>query len=98
MKNREDTIYNDQMFSGRMLGPSAYSEALLPSLRLARSSRFARRIGKILLLSLVVGFIFVTIAPWQQSVTGSGNVIAFAPRERQQTIEVPIKGRVVRWG
>ena len=81
-----------------MLGPSAYSEALLPSLRLARSSRLARRIGKLLLLTLIIGFVLVSIAPWQQSVTGSGNVIAFAPGERRQTIEVPIKGRIVRWG
>jgi len=84
--------------SGRMLGPSAYSDALLPSLRLAESSRFARRIGKTLLYLLVIGLGFVAIAPWQQSVKGYGNVIAFAPGERQQTIEAPIKGRVVKWG
>lgn len=82
----------------RMLAPTAYSESLLPSLRLARSSRFARRIGKGLLLGLVIGFGFVAIAPWQQSVTGNGTVIAFAPTERQQTIAVMSKGRVVRWG
>lgn len=84
--------------SGRMLGPSAYNEALLPSLRLARSSRIVRRIGKWLLFLLVVSFFLVAFAPWQQSVTGSGNVIAFDPNKRRQTIEVPIKGRIKRWG
>lgn len=98
MISRTDIISNDALSSGRMLGPSAYSEALLPSLRLARSSRYARLIGKLLLFALLIGFALVTVAPWQQSVTGKGNVIAFAPRERQQTIEVPIKGRVVQWG
>lgn len=95
--NRTEVIARTEA-SGRMLGPSAYSEALLPSLRLARSSRFARRIGKLLLLSLIIGFGVVAVAPWQQSVTGAGNVLAFAPGERQQTIEVPVKGRLVKWG
>src|SRR5690606_7976274 len=32
------------------------------------------------------------------SVKGTGDVIAYAPLERQQTIETPIKGRVARLG
>lgn len=98
MISRSDLISTAESTSGRMLGPSAYSEALLPSLRLARSSRIARRIGLTLLALLVVGFVFVAIAPWQQSVTGTGNVIAYDPLQRQQTLEVPIKGRIVKWG
>ena len=95
--NRTEIITKSEA-TGRMLGPAAYSEALLPSLRLARSSRYARLIGKVLLASLVVAFVLVAVAPWQQSVTGSGNVIAFDPTERPQTIEAPAKGRVIRWG
>ena len=45
-----------------------------------------------------MGLLIVAIAPWQQSVKGTGNVIAYAPLERQQTIETPIKGRIVRLG
>ena len=82
----------------RMLAPPAYSEAALPALKLARSSRLARTIGKTLLILLVVGTIFVSVAPWQQSVKGTGNVIAYAPLERQQTLETPIKGRITRLG
>ena len=82
----------------RMLSPTAYSEELFPSLRLARSSRFARRTGKILLSTLLLSFFLVALAPWQQSVTGNGSVVAFRPGERQQTIEVPVKGRIIRWG
>lgn len=82
----------------RMLAPAAYSEAALPSLKLARSSRLARTIGKALFWFLVLGTFIVALAPWQQSVKGTGNVIAYAPRERQQTIETPIKGRIVRLG
>jgi len=81
-----------------MLAPAAYSEMALPALKLARSSRLARSIGKVLFFLLVIGIIVVLIAPWQQSVKGTGNVIAYAPLERQQTIETPIKGRIVRLG
>ncbi len=81
-----------------MLAPVAYNELVMPSLRLARSSRLARRIAKLLLAMLLVTIVLVMFAPWQQSINGSGNVIAFAPLERQQMIEAPIKGRIVRWG
>ena len=81
-----------------MLAPVAYSELVMPSLRLARSSRTARRIGKVLFVVLLGAIVLVLFAPWQQSIPGQGNVVAYAPRERQQTIEAPIKGRIVRWG
>ncbi|MGZ0173967.1 MAG: HlyD family secretion protein [Planctomycetales bacterium] len=81
-----------------MLAPVAYSEAVLPSLRLARSSRLARRFGRVLAFLLGVAVIATLFAPWQQSVTGSGNVVAYAPLERQMIVEAPIKGRIVNWG
>jgi multidrug resistance efflux pump len=50
---------------------------------------------------LVLGLVALTVAlaftPWQQSIAGSGRVIALAPLERQQTISAPVDGRVVRW-
>lgn len=84
--------------SRRMLAPVAYSEAALPALRLARSSRLARTTGKLLLLMLLLGSFMATFLPWQQSVKGSGDVIAYAPLDRQQAIQSPIKGRIVRLG
>lgn len=81
-----------------MLAPVAYSESVMPALRLARSSRIIRRIARVLFVALVLTTLFLAFAPWQQSVRGSGNVVAFAPLERQQTLESPIKGRIVRWG
>ena len=64
MINRTEIIAREES-SRRMLGPSAYNEALLPSLRLARSSRYVRIIGKLLLCLLVIGIGFVAVAPWQ---------------------------------
>tara|TARA_R110002072_G_scaffold243821_2_gene403162 strand:+ start:190689 stop:192107 length:1419 start_codon:yes stop_codon:yes gene_type:complete len=81
-----------------MLAPVAYSEAMLPALRLARSSRLARRFGRALAIMLGVAVLATLFAPWQQSVTGSGNVVAYAPLERQMIVEAPIKGRIIDWG
>lgn len=80
-----------------ILTPVAYSEALMPSLQLARSSRQARRIAVILLILLIATIALMTFAPWQQTVTGEGYVVAYAPRERQQTLEATIEGRIIRW-
>ncbi len=82
----------------RMLAPAAYSETAMPSLRLARSSRMARRLGKYLSFLMIAGFVVIAFAPWQQSVKGTGDVIAYATDERQQVLEAPIKGRIVRLG
>jgi multidrug resistance efflux pump len=80
-----------------ILTPVAYSEALMPSLQLARSSRQARRIAVFLLIMLLATIGLMMFAPWQQTITGEGYVVAYAPRERQQTLEATIKGRIVRW-
>ncbi len=81
-----------------MLLPAAYSESVVPSLRLARSSRTIRRIGIVLFVLLLATISVMGFAPWQQNVTGTGSVLAFAPDQRQQVIESPIKGRIARWG
>jgi len=50
-------------------------------------------------LAFVLAAFFVTslVAPWQQTVSGVGRVIAFAPVERRQMLEAPVTGRVARW-
>lgn len=71
---------------------------LLPSIRLAKSSRLARGLGRVLLILLIGSLALVLIAPWQQTVGGKGNVLAYAPLERQQPVQALIKGQIVRWG
>jgi len=39
----------------------------------------------------------LALVPWQQSILGSGRMIAFNPIERQQTVSAPVDGRVVKW-
>lgn len=77
--------------------PTALSQPLFPSLQLARSSRWARRLALILLVLLSLCILLMAFAPWQQTVRGAGYVVAYAPRERQQTLEATIEGRIVRW-
>ena len=99
--NDEKQLPNSEGLAQRgssMLSPIAYDELAMPSLQLARSSRMARRIGQLVFVALILGTILVTFAPWQQSVRGTGNVIAFAPESRQQTLEAPIKGRIKSLG
>lgn len=80
-----------------LLTPVAYSESLMPSLQLARSSRSARRIAVVLFILLITTMGLMVFAPWQQTVTGAGYVVAYAPLERQQVLEATIEGRMVRW-
>jgi len=69
----------------------------MPSLQLARSSRIAKRIAVALLVLLVATIFLMAFAPWQQTITGAGYVIAYAPRERQQVLQATTEGRIFRW-
>lgn len=80
-----------------VLVPVAYSASAMPSLQLVGSSRLARRIARMLITLLVVTILLMAFAPWQQSITGSGFVVAYDPNSRQQVVEAPIEGRIARW-
>lgn len=57
----------------------------------------ARRIALFLVILFTGLAIALAFTPWQQSIEGTGRVIALAPLERQQTISAPVDGRVVTW-
>ncbi len=99
-ENRITTVQRTSMMPTRRtpLAPIAYSETVMPALRLVRSSRIAHRISNVLVGFLVATICLMTMAPWQQTVNGTGNVLAFAPDKRQQVIQSPITGRIHRWG
>ena len=73
------------------------SYPLLSSMASVAASAPARRIAWVLVALFILLTIALSLTPWQQSITGSGRSIAFAPLERQQTISAPVDGRVVRW-
>lgn len=54
-----------------------------------------------LLIGIVSMFVLLPLLllliPWVQTIPGTGQVIAYGPVERRQTIDSPVKGRVSKW-
>lgn len=67
------------------------------ALALVQSSNRAMFAACLLAACFLVGPIVVAFAPWRQNIRAPGRVAAYAPLERQQQIEAPIDGRIVRW-
>lgn len=91
------SAHSEKAHSRRALNFSLPAEHTLPALQLAKSSRFVRRAARILLFLLACAIVALGFAPWQQSVSGTGRVVSYSPLQRQQPIEAPISGRIVRW-
>ncbi len=66
------------------------------AIHLVQSSQLARRLANLLLLGLAVSVIAMALLPWQQTSRGTGQVVAFAPQERQQSVKSPTKGIVAK--
>lgn len=66
----------------------------LPALKLVQSSRWVWRLANALLVLLALSMVGMVFVPWQQSARGTGQVIAYAPQERQQMVTAPTKGIV----
>ncbi len=64
---------------------------------LVPTPRSIRLLARVLATMVALVLLTLTLAPWQQSVDGSGRVVAFAPTERRQEIDAPIEGRVTEW-
>lgn len=67
---------------------------LLGSVQSHNTHKFLARIVLYFFLVTIFCMIFV---PWQQTVSGTGRVVAYAPLDRQQFIEAPIDGRIAKW-
>ncbi|MEM9412002.1 MAG: HlyD family efflux transporter periplasmic adaptor subunit, partial [Planctomycetota bacterium] len=64
------------------------------TIHLVQSSRFASRLAKLLLIGLAASILAMAFLPWQQTSRGAGEVVAFVPQERQQTVKATAKGIV----
>lgn len=69
----------------------------LPAMQLVGSSHSARTLAVILTILFVVFAVALVFTPWQQSVSGMGDVTALTPLERMQTLSAPVEGRVLAW-
>jgi membrane fusion protein, adhesin transport system len=77
--------------------PAAPANPEFESLSMVQSPRHGRIIAVLLMTMLTVIVLGLIFTPWVQNVSGTGRLIAFAPMERQQTIDAPIDGRILRW-
>ena len=66
------------------------------AIHLVQSSRLAQSLARLLVVGLFASILAMAFLPWQQSSRGTGQVVAYAPQERQQTIEAPVKGVVLK--
>ncbi|MEM0983613.1 MAG: HlyD family efflux transporter periplasmic adaptor subunit [Planctomycetota bacterium] len=58
--------------------------------------KWIKRTMVLLVIALIIAPFALLLAPWVQTVRGAGEVVAFTPNEREQQIEAPIKGRIVK--
>jgi adhesin transport system membrane fusion protein len=72
-------------------------DAGLPAQRLVNAPTAVRRIAAAIVILTPIIVVLLLLIPWQQSATGTGRVIAWAPENRQQPVESPIDGRLVSW-
>ena len=69
----------------------------LPATRLVPPPTAARRVARGLALTFLAVLAAMMLLPWQQNVAGAGELIAFAPGDRQQNLGAPIDGVVNKW-
>jgi len=72
-------------------------EYQLPCLASVRAPGSLRTTARVLTGLLILSPVVLLLAPWQQSVSGTGKVTSISPGERQQAIDAPVDGRIVRW-
>lgn len=77
--------------------PKPWKEPL-PAIQLTETTGSTRKLARNLVWFLVLVLLLLALTPWQQNIQGVGRVVAYAPQERQQTIEATIEGRIVSWG
>lgn len=90
MKARSDGAPRDPALP--LLDDVAELPAILRVASLQRQSWWRWLLPPAILMCLVA----VAFMPWQQSVSGSGRVVAYDPLERLVTVEAPLAGRVQR--
>ncbi len=69
----------------------------LPAMQKVGYAGGSRLLAWALALIFIIGIPALIFAPWVQNVSGVGKVVGTTPFERQQTIETPVEGRVVKW-
>lgn len=69
----------------------------LGSLNSVETPALGRTLARVALAAFGVTLFCLVALPWVQTAPGSGQVIAYAPNERQQEIGATVDGRVAKW-
>ncbi len=59
--------------------------------------RAARTLSRVLVVILVITAVALVLTPWQQTIPGSGRLVAFDPSQRLQQVQATVDGRIDRW-
>lgn len=81
----------------RTTRPAFCPQVPFTALQRVRSPRPARWLGRLLLLVFLAVPIALVLVPWQQTVKGRGQVVAFAPTERKQVVTALVGGQIKKW-
>lgn len=73
------------------------SRSEFSSLKKTHTMPVARRLSGLLLLTFVLSPIALMFVPWQQTVRGRGQVIAYSPTERKQVVTARVGGQIGKW-
>jgi len=71
-----------------------------PQSSVISASQTPRIVGQIVIVFawlFILLPIFTLFLPWQQNINGTGYISAFTPEGRQQTIQSPVSGRILKW-
>jgi adhesin transport system membrane fusion protein len=67
------------------------------ALQRVRTPRLARWVARLLLFGFLLSPVALGFVPWQQTLRGRGQVVAFAPTERKQVVTALVGGQVRKW-
>ncbi|MFM8275277.1 MAG: HlyD family secretion protein [Gemmata sp.] len=73
------------------------ADAPFAALGRVRTPRPTRWVARLLALAFALSPVALLFVPWQQTVQGRGQVVAFAPAERKQVVTALVGGQVRKW-
>ena len=71
--------------------------AHFPTLASMRAPRIALTIAGMLIIGIMVAVAIMGLVPWVQTASGTGQVVALDPDDRQQQVTAFVPGRVEQW-
>jgi multidrug efflux pump subunit AcrA (membrane-fusion protein) len=77
--------------------PAFCPQTPFSALQRVRTPRPTRWVARLLLLGFLLSPVALMFVPWQQTVRGRGQVVAFAPTERKQVVTALVGGQIKKW-